>query len=192
MNKRTGPAAKRRKKDTAKLNEEENMRYRTKTLSFDGTRHLVHLNLNYIIGHNFKRDENNEDIKDQLNLAKTWPFDVKKITDRLNNLQIISRIKYELLNEDETKDSYNDLEVCTNQDPIEDKFENIRNASCLDMEQSIIRRLAHQKLNPDQRRFLKNLIDLKSPSLMRSAASFISAKVFCTLLKTGRLIAIKQ
>ena len=47
------------------------MHYRTKTLSFDGTRHLGHLNLDYIIEHKVKLDENKDMIKDQSNFAKT-------------------------------------------------------------------------------------------------------------------------
>ena len=89
--------------------------------------------------------------------------------------------------EDEAKDSYNDLEVCTNQDPIEDKFENIRNASCGDMEQNIIRRVAHQKLNPDQRRFLKNLIDSKSPLLIEISRKFHISKSVLYSIKSGKI-----
>ena len=149
--------------------------------------------MNYIIRHKVNLDENKEEIKNQPNLAKTLQFDVKKITDGLNNLQIISKIKYELLNkdEDEAKDSYNDLEVCTNQDPIEDKFENIRNTSCGDMEQSIIRRLAHQKLNPDQKRFLKILIDSKSPSLIEISRKFHISKSVLYSIKNGIIYSNK-
>ena len=93
MEKGAGPVTKRSKKIAAKLNEEESKHYRTKSLSFNGACHLVHLNLSYIIELEDKPYKNNEEIRDQPNLDKAWPFDVKKITDGLNNLQIIKKLR---------------------------------------------------------------------------------------------------
>ena len=118
--------------------------YRTKTLSFDETRHLVHLNLSYIIELEDKPYKNKEEIREQPSLDKAWPFNVKKITDGLNNLQIMNKIKDELLDRDvdEAKDSNKDLGVYSSKNPVEREIGNIPNELCDDIGQNLIRRFA--------------------------------------------------
>ena len=193
MEKRAGPVTKRSKKIVAKLNEEESKYYRIKTLSFNGARHLVYLNLSYIIELEDKPYKNKEEIRDQPNLDKSWPFDVRKITDGLNDLQIMNKIKDELLDRDadETKDSNKDLGVYPSKNPVESEIRNIPNELCDDIEQSLIRQFAHKKLNPNQRKVFKDLIDSKMHSLIEISRKFYISKSVLYSIKNEKIYSNK-
>ena len=80
-------------KKAAKIKEDTHENFKTKTLSFNGYEHMVHLNMNYsesflhlpTVATNEERKQDDSD--------KVIMFDIRKETNYLNNLQLQEKIK---------------------------------------------------------------------------------------------------
>ena len=178
MEARRGPASKRRKKEAAKRSGSELRYYKAKIISFDGQQHLVHLDFIYMIHISTKGKEQEESKKNLPTSSMPLLFDVRKTVEGLNNLQIIDTIKSELLyqGEKQQREGNQITSEMTIQDQKESKPGYFLKQPKYDVEQSLIKRVPHERLNPVQIRFLKNLIDSNIFSIVELSSKFCISK----------------
>ena len=105
----------------------------------------------------------------------------------------MNKIKDELLykDTDEVKDGNKDLGVCLGKNSVESEIGNIPNELFDNIGQSQIRRFAHKKLNPHQRKLLKDLIDFEMHSLIKINPKFYISKSALYSIKNERIYSNK-
>ena len=121
-------------------------------------------------------------------------FDVRKTVEGLNNLQIIDTIKSELLcqGEKQQREGNQITSEMTIQDQKESKPRYFLKQPKYDVEQSLIKRVAHERLNPVKIRFLKNLIDSNIFSKVELSSKFYISKGWLYSIRGTRMCNINR